>query len=70
MAGAVMMRRFFWFMLGVVAGITGMKWMRRKAGEIAEHLTPAAVFETLVDLVKLIVRKVFELVEKPDTPTL
>lgn len=64
------MRRFFWFLLGVVAGITGMKWMRRKAGEIAEKLTPTAVFETLVDLVKLIVRKIFELVEKQDPPVL
>jgi hypothetical protein len=57
-------------MLGVVAGITGMKWMRRKAGEIAEKLTPTAVFETLVDLVKLVVRKIFELVEKQDPPVL
>jgi hypothetical protein len=65
-----MMRRFFWFMLGVVAGITGMKWMRRKAGEIAEKLTPTAVFETLVDLVKLVVRKIFELVENQDPPVL
>lgn len=65
-----MMRRLFWFMLGVVAGITGMKWMRRKAGEIAEKLTPTAVFETLVDLVKLIVRKIFELVDKQDPPVL
>lgn len=65
-----MMRRFFWFMLGVVAGITGMKWMRRKAGEIAEKLTPTAVFETLVDLVKLVVRKIFELVENRDPPVL
>ena len=65
-----MMRRLFWFLLGVVAGITGMKWMRRKAGEIAEKLTPAAVFETLVDLVKLVVRKIFELVEKPEPPFL
>ncbi len=65
-----MMRRFFWFTLGVVAGITGMKWMRRKAGEIAEKLTPTAVFETLVDLVKLVVRKIFELVEKQDPPVL
>ena len=64
------MRRFFWFMLGVVAGITGMKWMRRKAGEIAEKLTPTAVFETLVDLVKLVVRKIFELVENQDPPVL
>ena len=64
------MRRLFWFMLGVVAGITGMKWMRRKAGELAEKLTPTAVFETLVDLVKLVVRKIFELVEKQDPPVL
>lgn len=65
-----MMRRLFWFMLGVIAGIIGMKWMRRKAGEIAEKLTPTAVFETLVDLVKLVVRKIFELVEKQDPPVL
>lgn len=65
-----MMRRFFWFFLGVVAGITGMKWMRRKAGELAEKLTPQAVFETLVDLVKLVVRKLFEIIEKSEPPVL
>lgn len=64
------MRRFFWFMLGVVAGITGMKWMRRKAGEIAEKLTPAAVFNTLVDLVTLLARKVMELANKSEPPVL
>ena len=60
-----MMRRVFWFVLGAIAGISGVSYARRKAGEIAERLTPAAVFDALVDLVRIIVRKVFELV-KPD----
>lgn len=60
-----MMRRAFWFVLGAIAGVSGVSYARRKAGEIAERLTPAAVFDALVDVVRIIVRKVFELV-KPD----
>ena len=45
--------------------MSGVSYARRKAGEIAERLTPAAVFDALVDVVRIIVRKVFELV-KPD----
>jgi hypothetical protein len=31
-----MMKRFFWFSLGVVAGATGLMWARRKAIAAAE----------------------------------
>lgn len=63
-----MMRRLFWFVSGAIAGITGMSYLRRKAGEIAGKLTPAAVFDALVDVVRVIVRKIFELVKPESEP--
>ncbi len=63
-----MMRRLFWFVTGAIAGVTGMSYLRRKAGEIAGKLTPAAVFDALVDVVRVIVRKIFELVKPPQDP--
>lgn len=62
------MRRLFWFVSGAIAGITGMSYLRRKAGEIAGKLTPAAVFDALVDVVRVIVRKIFELVKPESEP--
>lgn len=63
-----MMRRVFWFITGAIAGITGMSYLRRKAGEIAGKLTPAAVFDALVDVVRVVVRKIFELVRPESEP--
>ena len=63
-----MMRRLFWFVTGAIAGVTGMSYARRKAGEIAEKLTPAAVFDALVEIVRVVVRKIFELVKPESEP--
>ena len=63
-----MMRRLFWFVSGAIAGVTGMSYARRKAGEIAGKLTPAAVFDALVEVVRVIVRKIFELVKPASEP--
>ena len=37
------MRRFFWFMSGVVAGISAFIWAKHKVVEAAEKLTPASI---------------------------
>jgi len=63
-----MMRRLFWFVMGAIAGVTGVSYARRKAGEIAEKLTPAAVFDALVEIVRVVVRKIFELVKPVSEP--
>lgn len=63
-----MMRRLFWFVSGAIAGVTGMSYARRKAGVIAGKLTPAAVFDALVEVVRVIVRKIFELVKPASEP--
>ena len=62
------MRRLFWFVMGAIAGVTGVSYARRKAGEIAEKLTPAAVFDALVEIVRVVVRKIFELVKPVSEP--
>lgn len=55
-----MFRRLFWFFSGVVAGATGVLWVKKKAGEIAQQLTPAAIFETLLDIAKALFEKVMD----------
>lgn len=42
-----MFKRLFWFLLGVVSGATAVIWVRRKAGAVAERLTPSAILEEL-----------------------
>ena len=42
-----MMRRLFWFFLGVVAGASAVIWARRTAESVAERLTPSALFAEL-----------------------
>ena len=63
-----MMRRLFWFVMGAIAGVTGVSYARRKAREIAEKLTPTAVFDALVEIVRVVVRKIFELVKPVSEP--
>lgn len=55
-----MFRRLFWFFSGVIAGATGVLWVKKKAGEIAQQLTPAAIFETLLDIAKALFEKVMD----------
>lgn len=46
-----MFRRLFWFVSGVIAGITGMAWVKRRAAEMREAIT----FESVMALVKDVV---------------
>jgi hypothetical protein len=46
-----MFRRLFWFVSGAVAGIAGMSWLKRRAAEMREAITPASVLALLKDAV-------------------
>jgi hypothetical protein len=51
----VMMKRLFWFVLGVVAGIFGLRYAKNKARDAAEQLTVAQVASDIFDgAVKLV----------------
>ena len=53
------MRRLFWFFLGVVAGIYGTLWVRDTASDLSQRLTPSAILEQVVE----VLRSVFERVK-------
>lgn len=38
-----MFRRMFWFVVGVVVGVSGFAWMKRTMSELADKLTPGNV---------------------------
>jgi hypothetical protein len=59
-----MMKRFFWFCLGVVAGATGLMWARRKAITAAEKITPSAILSVLIDSAKTLVTRLIALYGK------
>lgn len=56
-----MMKRLFWFLLGVVAGAYAMTWGKKKATEVAESLTPEAIARSLFDAAKTLVRRALAL---------
>lgn len=57
-----MIRRLFWFTLGVFTGAYGIIQARKKAGEIVEHLTPSAILNAVLDLLTSLTRRVIDLV--------
>jgi hypothetical protein len=59
-----MMKRLFWFCLGVVAGATGLMWARRKAIAAAEKITPSAILSVLIDSAKTLVTRLIALYGK------
>jgi hypothetical protein len=59
-----MMKRLFWFSLGVVAGATGLLWARRKAIAAAEKITPSAILSVLIDSAKTLVARLIALYGK------
>jgi hypothetical protein len=59
-----MMKRLFWFCLGVVAGATGLTWARRKAIAAAEKITPSAILSVLIDSAKTLVTRLIALYGK------
>lgn len=59
-----MMRRFFWFVLGVICGAYAMVWVRQKASAIGEKLTPSAILHTLLDAVKFLLDSLIDLLKR------
>ena len=59
-----MMRRLFWFVLGVVSGAYAVLWVRRKATVIGEKLTLSAILHAVLDAVKFLLDKLIELLKK------
>lgn len=52
------MRRLFWFLLGVVAGIYGTLWVRNTASDLSQRLSPSAILEQVVEVVRAMVERV------------
>ena len=44
-----MMKRLFWFSMGVLAGIFGWRYTKEKARDAASRVTPAQVASDLYD---------------------
>jgi hypothetical protein len=61
-----MFRRMFWFGLGVVAGIYGTAWVKKKATEMGERLTLATVIEAVTDVSKFLIDKLLDLLKKDE----
>ena len=59
-----MMKRLFWFCLGVVSGAAGLMWVRRKAIAAAEKITPSAILSVLIDSAKSLVTRLVALYGK------
>jgi hypothetical protein len=59
-----MMKRLFWFCLGVVSGAAGLMWLRRKAIAAAEKITPSAILSVLIDSAKSFVTRLVALYGK------
>lgn len=59
-----MFRRMFWFGLGVIAGIYGTAWMKKKATELGERLTLASVIQAVTDVSKYLIDKLLDLLKK------
>ncbi|MCE2735289.1 MAG: hypothetical protein ACK45J_08510 [Acidimicrobiaceae bacterium] len=56
-----MMKRLFWFVLGMCAGAYAVLWGKRKAAEVAESITPQAIIGVLLDAAKSLVRRLIAL---------
>ena len=50
-----MMKRLFWFVLGAVAGIFGLRYVKEKARDAADQLSPEQIASDIFDgAVKLV----------------
>lgn len=50
-----MIRRTFWFLVGLVSGIYATIWARRKAEQVSERLTPSAIADQVLGVLKAVV---------------
>jgi hypothetical protein len=57
----------FWFVLGVVTGVAGVFWVRKKAVAAAEKMTPSAILSVLIDTAKSLVTRLVALYGKSST---
>ena len=65
-----MMKRLFWFVMGVLAGIFGLRYAKNKAKDAADEFNVADlatnIFGLLVKLVNYVVDLVREVLAKDD----
>lgn len=59
-----MIRRSFWFVLGVLAGAYGVVWARRNIENVSRHLTPTALLEEAVKVVTALARGIVSTVSR------
>ena len=57
-----MIRRIFWFVVGAVAGITGMSWLKKTMSSLADRMTPANIAEAAVHSLTAVLNKAIELI--------
>lgn len=66
-----MIKRLFWFAIGVVAGVAGVRYLKDKARRAADEFSVESVLEDLVEgattAAKQVVEIVRNLVAKDDT---
>lgn len=66
-----MIKRLFWFALGVVAGIAGVRYLKDKARRAADEFSIESVLEDLVDGATAAAKQVVDiarnLIAKDDT---
>lgn len=56
-----MIKRLFWFVLGVVAGVAGVRYLKDKARRAADEFSLESVIEDLVDGATAAARQVSEI---------
>jgi len=69
-----MMKRLFWFVLGAAAGIFGLRYVKEKARDAADQLTPTQIASDIFDGAVKLVNQGIEIVrnlrsDDADTPT-
>jgi hypothetical protein len=57
-----MIRRVFWFLLGAVAGITGMSWLKKTMTALADRMTPGNIADAAFHSLTAVLQKAAELI--------
>lgn len=47
-----MIRRFFWFLVGLVSGVYATIWVRRTVDDVADKLSPTALVDQVIHVLK------------------
>jgi hypothetical protein len=66
-----MLKRLFWFVLGAAAGIFGLRYVKEKARDAADQLTPTQIASDIFDGAVKLVNQGIEIVRnlRADTET-